>query len=414
MSEHTTAYSPRDTLWLWMLSDPLKPCLIGTMQWISGGQGVALEYAPSWLQTGYALSEDLPLHAGLFVPLRKVEAAGALEDARPDRWGERVIRRFEPSARLSLMEYLLFAGDNRYGALGVSLSADDYMPWPTSPMPMLGDLPAMETVIRKVLANEAVTELERRLLRPGISLGGARPKSLVEIDGKPWIVKFSEGEAEDTPLIEHATMTLAKGAGIQVATTRAIPVGAKHAIAIERFDRAPGQRIHAASAHVVLRAAGEELGYPQLAQQLRRMSGARSIAQQQEQLFRRMVFNILMDNTDDHEKNHGLLRQPDGMWTLSPAFDVVPSLSGLGYQAMRIGQQGAESNLDNALSMSTAYGLRLLDAKRIVQSICRCVDGWVAHFQGCGVSQRDLESLGQYLEAGSLLAQRKRHLTGPG
>ena len=84
-------------------------------------------------------------------------------------------------------------------------------------------------------------------------------------------------------------------------------------------------RLHAVSAHVALRAAGEELGYPQLAQLLRRVAPAGEIRSQQEQLFRRMVFNILIDNTDDHEKNHALLRQADGHYLLSPAFDVVPS-----------------------------------------------------------------------------------------
>lgn len=412
MPERQSTYSPRDSLSLWMLSDPVSPALVGVVKLVSDGRGVALEYAPSWLQTGFALSEDLPLHSGLFMPSHKGEVVGAVEDARPDRWGERVIRRFEPSARLSLMEYLLFAGDSRYGALSVSLSADAYAPWPTSPLPMLGDLSAMELVVRKILANESVTEREQRLLRPGISLGGARPKSLIEIDGKPWIVKFSEGEDEDTPLIEHAMMTFARDVGINTAATRAIPVGAKHAVAIERFDRALGRRIHAASAHVVLRAAGEEYGYPQLAQQLRRLSPARSIAQQQEQLFRRMVFNILMDNTDDHEKNHGLLRQPDGTWLLSPAYDMVASLSGLGYQAMLIGKNGTESTLENALSMSTAFGLQLSNAKAIVQDICHRVDGWVAHFHQCGVSKRDIDSLAQYFEAGSLLSQRKQHVGG--
>ncbi|HUD32964.1 MAG TPA: HipA domain-containing protein, partial [Variovorax sp.] len=130
-----------------------------------------------------------------------------------------------------------------------------------------------------------------------------------------------------------AAMTLAARCGIDVAETRALPVGDRHAVAVRRFDRTGGgARVHAISAHVALRAVGEAFGYPQLAQQLRRLCRADDIARQQIQLFRRMVFNILVDNTDDQEKNHALLRHPDGHWTLSPAFDIVPSLSGLGAQ----------------------------------------------------------------------------------
>src|SRR5690606_9530578 len=142
---------------------------------------------------------------------------------------------------------------------------------------------------------EDVSERQRRLLRPGVSLGGARPKSLIVIEGEPWLVKFSEGEALDTELIEHATMTLAERCGIEVAQTRALPVGGRHAIAIRRFDRAGTARLHAITANVALRAAGEDFGYPQLAHLLRRLAAPGTIAQQQQQLFRRMVFNILID-----------------------------------------------------------------------------------------------------------------------
>jgi serine/threonine-protein kinase HipA len=102
------------------------------------------------------------------------------------------------------------------------------MPWPTAPLASLADLDEMAQVVRKVLANEPVPELQRRLIRPGTSLGGARPKSLIAIDGEPWLVKFAEGEDTDTELIEHASMTLAAGCGIQVATTRALPVHGRH------------------------------------------------------------------------------------------------------------------------------------------------------------------------------------------
>jgi serine/threonine-protein kinase HipA len=411
MPDHR-AYAPRDTLFLWWLAAPAQPRLVGELRLVSGGRAVALQYGADWLASGFPLSEDLPLTPGLFVPAGKDTAAGAVDDARPDRWGERVIRKFEPSPRLSILEYLLFAGDDRYGALGVSETDLAYVPWRSAPVPDLASLQEMAEVVRKVLANEAVPELQQRLVRPGVSLGGARPKSLIAIDGEPWLVKFSEGEALDTELVEHATMTLAARCGIAVAATRALPVANRHAVAIRRFDRAGEKRLHAISAHVALRAVGEELGYPQFAQLLRRLAPAAQIGQQQEQLFRRMVFNILVDNTDDHEKNHALLRQPDGSWLLAPAFDVVPAAQGLGYQALLVGDGGAESSLANALSQVRAFGLKPAAARAIVEEVARGVAGWKPHFTGLGVRPADIEMLAQYLDGDRLGRERREFAEG--
>lgn len=401
------AYQPQETLTLWWLADPANPRLVGTLRLVLSSQSVGFQYAGAWLATeGIALSEDLPLRDGLFIPRHKGEIVGAIDDARPDRWGERVIRRFEKTQRLSLLEYLLFAGNDRHGALGVSVRADAYMPWPTAPLASLADLDEMAQVVRKVLANEPVPELQRRLIRPGTSLGGARPKSLIAIDGEPWLVKFAEGEDTDTELIEHASMTLAAGCGIQVATTRALPVHGRHAIAVKRFDRIGALRVHALSAFVALRAAGEAHGYPQLAQLLRRLAPAEKIASQQEQLFRRMIFNILIDNTDDHEKNHVLLRGRDGQYLLAPAFDVLPSAQGLGMQAMQIGSAGCDATIENALSEAAAFGLRLPRAKAVAQEVARTVNSWKDHFREAGVTPIDIERLAQYIDGRHLGGER--------
>ena len=404
-------YVIQDQLSLWWLGDPAQPRLIGELGQTSGGRSVSLRYAPSWLGAGFALSEDLPLVDALFVPQEKDSAVGAVDDARPDRWGERVIRRFEASPRLSILEFLLFAGDDRYGALGVSLRADVYTPWRRGPMPALDSLQEMAEVVQKVLANEAVPELQKRLVRPGASLGGARPKSLVEIDGEQWLVKFSEGEEIDLPLVEHATMRLAASCGIDVAMTQALPVGGGHAVAVRRFDRtgasSTAARIHAVSAQVALRAAGEEFGYPQLAQWLRRRAPADEIQRQQAQLFTRLVFNILMDNTDDHEKNHAVLRQADGHYLLSPAFDIVPSAQGLAYQAMQVGARGTESTLDNALSQARQFGLKALAAQAIVRKVSQAVAGWQAFFRSHGVTDHDIRVLAQYIDGDRLRVQRE-------
>jgi serine/threonine-protein kinase HipA len=403
---------PPDTLFLWWLADPAQPRLVGTLRGLRRQPrqpgGVSLEYAPSWLADGIALSEDLPLKPGEFLPAEQDAAAGAVDDARPDRWGERVIRLIDRPARLSTLDYLFFAGDDRFGALGVSTSDASYQPRRHGPTPQPADVPTMLSLVRQVEVGEPVDEQLRRLITPGATLGGARPKALLQIDGEPWVVKFAEsGDPLDSPLIEHATMTLAARAGIQTCETQPIRVADGHAVAIRRFDRTGPARHHALSAHVALRAAGEQYGYPELALLLRRRADAEHFAAEGAQLFRRMVFNILVDNTDDHEKNHVLLVDARQRYRLAPAFDVLPSGQALGYQQMRIGRDGAESTLDNALSEHRAFALTLAEAKAACRDVARVVDDWQAHFAAAGVTPRDLALLASQIDRDALRAQRR-------
>jgi serine/threonine-protein kinase HipA len=133
------------------------------------------------------------------------------------------------------------------------------------------DVPAIAQLVRCVLNGEPIEAAQHRLMVPGGTLGGARPKALLNLGGHPWILKFNEpGESIDLPLIEHATMALAVKAGIRVAETWPIALQKGHALAVKRLDRASGCRTHAPSAKVVLKAAGEKMGYPELARILRR------------------------------------------------------------------------------------------------------------------------------------------------
>ena len=343
------AYSPVSEMSLWWLGQA-TPQFIGQLVLAENNRKVGLAYANDWLQNGFALSDDLPLSKALFLPKELDAAAGAVNDARPDRWGERVIRHIFKPVRLSLLEYLYFAGHDRFGALGVSLHESHYNALPANAIATFENLPQMQQAIQQVLAGEKLSEAHIRLLKPGPSFGGAHPKSLIEMDGKQWVVKFAETSEWDTPLIEHASMTLAAKAGIDVAHTRALALPQGHAVAVERFDRLENTRLHVLSAHTLLRAAGEPMGYPELSQLLRRYAQPSLIKHQQAQLFKRMVFNILIDNTDDHEKNHALIRTDQGNYRLSPAFDVLPAAQGLGYQQMRVGVNGHESSIENALS----------------------------------------------------------------
>jgi serine/threonine-protein kinase HipA len=408
-----SAYKVTDELWLWWLADPARPRSIGTLRHVRRGArqpaGVSLEYGAEWRATGQALSEDLPLQAGEFLPVEPDAAAGAVDDARPDRWGERVIRLLDRPARLSTLEYLYFAGDDRFGALGVSTSAAEYQPRQRGPLPAIADVQAIHDLVRRVEAGEPVEEPLRRLVSPGATLGGARPKALLTIDGVAWIVKFGEaGAPTDGPLIEHAAMTLAAKAGIEVCDTMPVKLQGGHAVAVRRFDRVGLLRLHALSAQVALRAAGQPYGYPELALLLRRRGEANDIAQQGEQIFRRMVFNILIDNTDDHEKNHALIVNAAQRLRLSPAFDVLPAGQALGYQQMRVGREGADSTFDNALSEHRAFGLTQAHAQEVAAEVARIASGWRAHFKRKRVALRDIQLLSEQIDRPFLREQRAR------
>ncbi len=405
-----------DNLWLFFLGDPATPRLIGELKYLQLTRGVSLTYAASWLETGFRLSEDLPLTANEASPREPARAAGAVDDARPDRWGERVIQFIYRPSRLSLMEYLYFAGDDRFGALGVSTSADQYLPRATTPLPRLEAAQALSDVVRKISAKEALNAQERTIAQAGGSLGGAKPKALVSIDGEEWVIKFLAGEPIDRPLIEHASMTLALKAGIRAAETRVVNLAGEHAVVVRRFDREGQARLHAISANTVLRALSPrqnpDLGYPALAQSLRRFGEtAEGVKDRQMcELFRRMVFNILIDNTDDHEKNHSLIYLPasrTGKLRLAPAYDVLPTNSGQGHQEFTVGAEGRESTLRNAMSQCALFGLSNEAAARTVLEIIAVVDGWKAHFESCGVTGPDIDNLADRLDGEALLDQRR-------
>lgn len=195
-----TEYQPTDFLYLWLLTQPSRPKLIGALDLVRSLQGASLEYTENWLQDGFALSQDLPLIRQVFLPAERGAAAGAMDDARPESWGERVIRMIDKPQRLSVLEYMFLAGDDRFGALGVSISAKHYWPRRFGPLPDLADADEIQELIRKMQNNEPIPQAQERLISPGATMGGARPKTLVNIDKDQWVIEFAAGDPADTPL----------------------------------------------------------------------------------------------------------------------------------------------------------------------------------------------------------------------
>ena len=409
-------YVPQDQLYVWALVNPQQPMLVGELRLSQLVADCAtFAYAPPWWN--FALSEDLPIVQGqAFTAGERGSAPGAIDDARPDRWGERIIRHVDRPARLSVLEMLLFAGDDRFGALGVSVSADAYIPRHLGPYPQLRDLAPLSAAMEDLQTQAPVTADMQRLIQPGVTLGGARPKALLQTDAGACVIKFSElDDAVDTPLVEHATMTLAARAGIRVAVTGVLPIPmrhgkALHALTIERFDRVGDYRLHCLSARTVLRAARLPESYSALATVLLRLGHPDRQMAQREELFQRMVFNILMDNTDDHERNHSLRLGLDGYYELTPAYDVVPTLLNMGRQSMLVGAAGAESSLENALTELNEFGIRRARAMDLIRQVAQVVDGWQAHFAQQGVCRADMELLHASIDRDALRTQRHAFL----
>lgn len=412
-----SAVSVPERLFAWYLSDPRQPVLIGEIGRVSNGDA-SLTYAPTWRQTGFALSEDMPLRDQTYSPAhrrhREPAAAGALDDSRPDRWGEKVIRTLYKKGA-TLRDHLYLAGDDRFGALGVSGSDVEYQPFNRRPLPRLQDVPSLAEAAAIIQSGEGELDAQRReLLGAGGSLGGAKPKAVVNIDGDEWVVKFFDGEPWNQPLVEHACMTLAEAAGVRVAQTRVITLPAEHAIAVRRFDRVGNTRVHSISACTLLRAAtpqGEEprFGYPHLARRLRAMGNVQRLDEHLQDLFRRMAFNILIANTDDHEKNHAVTYEfikGTPVVNLSDAYDVVTTDSGAFAHEFMIADDVTDPDLEAALSVHRDFGLDEAQARQTLSEVVRVVDGWREHFNALGVTAGDIETLAEFIDSDTLLQQR--------
>lgn len=418
MITKTTYPKTPDKLYAWLLTDPGQARLIGEIVRQSNGD-VGLKYDQAWLDHGFALSDDMPLVAQLFTPVHRTDrqpgAPGALDDARPDRWGEKVIRYlYKPGA--TVFDYLYFAGDERFGALGVSASNTSYTPFMARPLPRLDDANTLNEAIRIIASGEGeLQQQQRAMVGAGGSLGGAKPKAVIAIDGEEWVLKFFNAEPFDHPLVEHATMTLAQQAGIHVAPTFAVRLQAEHALAIKRFDRQNGSRVHCLSACTLLRAEvpgtmTPEYGYPQLARALRRCADPRTLEAQLHELFRRMVFNILVANTDDHEKNHALQCHIKGRTMtleLSPAYDIVPTGSGAYEHQFMISDTSREPSLAQAMSAAMHFELAPLAAATEIIRIIDVVNSWQTHFRALGVTARDIHQIAEFIDAPDLLEQRR-------
>lgn len=407
--------APSENLFVWSLTEPTNPVRVGEMRLTPDRRDVFFMYDASWIKDGYPLSGDMPLHRNVIVPKNRGLGLGAINDAMPDRWGERAIRFLDKPKRATPLDFLYYAGDRRFGSLGFSITPNGYEPHDKGPLPELDSIESLQNLLDRIENHQPLNAEEKLLASSSKTMGGAHPKALVQIEGREWIAKFPRGSNVDIGLIEHASMMLASSAGITVPETRVIRTLLGHVIAIDRFDRDKGKRIHALSAKTALLSGVdpthpplEELSYPAMADFIRQFSRKEIQSTDRRQLFRRMVFNILLENTDDHEKNHAFLS--DGQaWSLAPAYDVLPSMSNSGIQQMMVGNSSADGTLSNALSQCHRFDLDRTSAITEWYRVADRVSQWKEVFSQLGVTSSDIDYLSDFIDSEDRLMMRNRH-----
>ncbi len=357
----------------------------------------------------------LPLHSETYVlPDRLLRDGGAMpltvKDALPDAWG-RVVLTHELGGRIpSERELLLLTNDDRVGAMVFSETRD--MPTPAElPHHELGQL---AEAVRRLQYGMEIPKPLKRLLQRGGSLGGARPKASFTHEDALWLAKFSAaGDPLDVQILEAASLGLAARCGIRVPQHFTLPVGhGETAFLSRRFDRFgtnARQRAHFLSASALLDIPYESSAgsYIDFARELRRLSA--SPAADLEELFRRLIFNLLIDNSDDHLKNHGMLYAGNGFYRLSPAFDVVPQLTNLGYQMLSIDGETQTSHLDLAIQVAPHFDLSIDRGNAITKEMATTVyGGWRAHAQTAGVPDTIRKRLdGCFMRQGEIIGAGK-------
>lgn len=364
-------------VWTW-LPDQTEPVVAGVLE--ARGDRFTFAYGQSYRERARAPSlylPELPVRPGLIEPPAGLRVAGCIDDAAPDWWGRRVILNrlvgreasTTDPGELSLLTYLLASGSDRTGALDFQASATEYVPRARDVAPLADLAEAADSVERGLPLSPA---LDQALLH-GSSIGGARPKALLDDGDRRLIAKFSS--SSDTYAVvkgEFAAMELARRAGMNVARVEMARAHRRDVLLVERFDRPPnGTRRPVVSALTILELdemMGRYASYADLAVVVcERFTDPSATLRE---LFSRITFNILVGNTDDHARNHSAFWDPTTeLLTLTPAYDICPQprAGGEAAQAMAIAPGGWRmSQVEGCSRTAATYRLSEADAREIV------------------------------------------------
>ncbi len=383
------AGSPRRAfVWTWP-KGRVRPVVVGAVT--SEADRYRFNYARSWLARADASPlhvPELPLVAGGIEPLPGLGMAGMLRDASPDAWGRRVIaasttasgndgaRGGEPDE----LDCLLLSGSDRIGALDFQASPDAYVPRGEGNASLADLGRAAELVDR----GERLPDALELALRHGTSIGGARPKALLDADGRKLVAKFgSSTDLRSVVKAELVGMRLAKAVGLDVANVELASSLDKEVLIVERFDRVATDdgwmRRHLVSALTLLELdemMARYASYERLADIVR--TRFENPLRALRELYGRLVFNVLIGNTDDHARNHAAFVDGERL-ALAPAYDLCPQprTGNVASQAMRIVDERADSTLATCVASAAAYRLSTSDAVDVVRAQVRALlEAW--------------------------------------
>lgn len=395
----------------------VEPKCIGTLSAHhgKGRKSFSFEYDSKWIQSEqqFILDPDIRWFSGSQFPDGK-ENFGIFLDSMPDAWGRTLMKRKaarkakdenKPVRSLYDIDFLLGVYDEgRMGALRFKLDREgpflnDEPEFPTPPWASVRELQYAAKLIESDDDSEEVKKCLAILMTPGSSLGGARPKAnILDRHGHPWIAKFpSKNDTVDKAAWEFLAYRLAIEAGIEMAPSKIQHVtGNYNTFFTQRFDRKDGERIHFASA-MTMTGNNEEIirdnppSYIELAEFIQ-FSGA-GIETDLHQLWRRIVFNIAVSNTDDHLRNHGFIIKNKG-WRLSPAYDINPSVDKDGL-AMNIDMDDNALDFELAISVGEYFQLTGKQMKEILKEVKIAVSNWKTIAVEIGISKSEQ----QYMQA---------------
>ncbi|QDQ26981.1 type II toxin-antitoxin system HipA family toxin [Chitinimonas arctica] len=378
---------------------------------------ISFQYDSDWIEAqDFTLDPRLALWKSEQHPPANNTSFGIFLDSAPDRWGRVLMERLEASrarkegraiSNLQEMDFLLRVNDEtRQGALRFRRVNGQYLDTGECSIPLVTQLAELQATCAKIESEgvEQLPEFEKllaQLVAPGSSLGGARPKAnFRERDLSLWIAKFpAKNDRYDVGAWEFVTHRLAHKAGIWVPPSYIAQFASNYrTFCVKRFDReGDSRRMYASAMTLLEKQDGEAASYLEMAQFIHEQGATGTIAADLAQLFRRVVFNVMVRNTDDHLRNHGFVRAANG-WRLSKAFDMNPNRAKDSH-AIALDDVSTDSELDLVMSTAEFYRLDARKAAAIVIEVAHVVGKWREEAKQVGLSAGELDTMGSIFQA---------------
>lgn len=372
-------------------------------------ESATFNYASGYLShpLAYSIDPELALTQGSMQTRVGQPLFGCFSDSSPDRWGRTLINRRERllveqdksvGRSIGEREYLLGVRDDlRAGALRLKIAEGPFLALENVGVPDLIELPALLHLATTVEHDDASIADVQRLVNLGSSLGGARPKAHVRnAKGKVAIAKFPSAVSDTWNVMawEKVAYELAQNCGIHVSPTELIRIDGRSVLIVERFDRTTtGERVGYLSAMSMLEASdGQQRSYIEIAEVIETRS--LKVTAELEQLWRRLVFTILISNTDDHLRNHGFLHVRGDGWKLSPAFDLNPNPStGVKYLSASIDGSDTPATIEAAMQVAACFRLDEFSASKVLSEVRNSVSQWREVATRVGLSKSEINQM---------------------